>query len=102
MPEQNGLNAFPGCKVASVDVSGNSTTILTGKGRVLGFNVSTVLSAHSTIFKDGSAELFTTAVSLAVGSLVVFPVGGIKFNTSLVIDPDDSATGVINVYYVED
>lgn len=93
---------IPGCNATLVDVSNNTLTVFTGAGKVLGFNVETVLSAHNNIIADDSTALAVTTVSLAKGTTVLFPNGGIKFNTSLVVDADDSATGKIILYWIED
>jgi hypothetical protein len=97
-----GPNMLPACNATLVDVSNNSETIFTGAGKVLGFQVETVLSAHNNIIADSTSPLAVTQVSLAKGTMVVFPAGGIKFNTSLAIDADDSATGKILLYWLED
>lgn len=96
------IGSNPACNATLVDVSNNTYTIHTGSGKVLGFNVETALSAHNNIIADGTSPLAVTTVSLAKGTTVLYPNGGIKFNTSLIVDADDSATGKIIVYWLED
>ena len=97
-----GQNPLIGCNATLVDVGDNTTTVFTGAGKVLGYNVETVLSAHNNLICDASTTLNVTTVSLAKGTNVIFPTGGIKFNTSLIVDADDSATGKIIIYWIED
>jgi len=80
-----------------VDVSDNTTTVYTGKCMLYGAYINTVLSAHALPIKDGTTTVVTIAASSAVGSYMVFP--GIRFDTSLIADPDDSATGSVTLVY---
>ena len=80
-----------------VDVSDNSTTVYTGQSVVYGVYVNTVLSAHSLPIKDGTTTVVTLAASSAVGTYIVLP--GVRFDTSLIVDPNDSATGSVTVFY---
>jgi hypothetical protein len=59
--------------------------------------VNTVLSAHTVLLVDGSTTVVTVPASLAAGSSILYP--GIRFETSLVIDPDNSSTGNLTVAY---
>ena len=82
---------------AVVNVADNSTTIYTGQSMVYGVYVNTVLSAHALPIKDGTVTVVTLAASSAVGTYIVLP--GVRFDTSLIVDPNDSATGSITVFY---
>jgi hypothetical protein len=80
-----------------VDVATDSTTIYTGACRLGAIYVNTALSAHALPIKDGATTVFTIPASLAAGTLVQF--WGAKFHTSLVVDPNDAATGNITVMW---
>lgn len=86
------------CLYSVVDVSNNSTTVYNGPALLFGIYVNTVLSAHALPIKDGSTTVVSLAASSAVGTNPSFP--GIRFETSLVVDPDDAATGSVTVAYL--
>lgn len=88
---------FQDCLYTTVDVSTDSTTIYTGKCLLLGLYVNTVISAHTVVIKDNAAAIVTTPASLAAGTNLSFP--GIRIETALVVDPDNSATGNITVFW---
>jgi hypothetical protein len=80
------------------DTSGNGpTTIHAGPALLFGVYVNTVLSAHTVVFKDDTVAKITLPASLAAGS--ERDCHGARFETSLVIDPDDSSTGNVTVFY---
>jgi hypothetical protein len=85
------------CDYAVVNVADNSTTVHTGRCRLYGIYVNTVLSAQACPIEDGTTAIVTLPASLAAGSNLQFP--GVEFRTSLVVDPDDSATGNITVFF---
>src|SRR5690242_9946119 len=85
------------CEYAVVDVADNSTTVFTGPCVLMGVYVNTALSAHALPIADGSTTVVTIAASAAAGTNTTFP--GIRFNTSLIVDPNDSATGSVTVAY---
>ena len=92
------LGIHPECLMSVQDTSGNGpTTIHDGPAVVFGVYVNTVLSAHTVVFKDGTVAKLTLPASLAAGSERCFY--GARFDTSLVIDPDDSSTGNVTVFY---
>jgi len=68
----------------------NSITIYDGPCILAGIYVNTAISAHVTVIKDGTTAVLSLPASAAVGSMYTFP--GIKFDTSLVCDPDDATT----------
>ena len=85
------------CLYAVVDVAANSTTVYNGPAILFGVYVNTVLSAHTCPITDGSTTVITLPASWAAASSATFP--GIRFETSLIVDPNDAATGNITVAY---
>lgn len=85
------------CDYEVVDVSVNSTTVYDGPAILYGVYVNTALSAHALPIQDGSTTVVSIAASAAVGTNETFP--GIKFNTSLIVNPNDAATGSVTVAY---
>lgn len=90
---------MPEWKYASVDLATNSTTVLAKPALVFGWEVTTVLSANACPIKDDTVTVMSVPASSAVGASH-FVEGGVRFETSLVVDPDDAGTGVITVYYL--
>jgi hypothetical protein len=86
------------CDYSVVDVSVDSTTIYTGPCIYYGCLVTTALSAHVLPIKDGSNTIDSFAASAAVGTYHGFN-HGVKCATSLIVDPNDSATGNVTVFY---
>ncbi len=86
------------CKYAVVDVAADSTTVSSVPCIVYGIYVNTVLSAHALPIMDGSSTPITLVASLAAGSNLQFPFG-VRYETSLIVDPNDAATGNITVFY---
>ncbi len=84
-------------KYGVVDTSVNSTTVSSKPALVVGVYVNTVLSAHTVIIKDDTAAVLTLKASLAAGTFLEIPPT--RFETSLVVDPDDSSTGNITIFY---
>jgi hypothetical protein len=80
-----------------VDLSDNSTTVYGGRALLRSVYVNTTLSAQSLPIKDGSTTVFTVPASATAGTL--FQFGDTHFSSSLIVDPDDSATGSITVTY---
>ena len=78
-----------------VNVADNTTTVFTGPCILNGVYVNTVLSAHACPIKDGTVAVASLVASAAVGTSIKYP--GIRLNTSLIVDPDDAATGSITV-----
>lgn len=86
------------CLYKVVDVSNDSTTVYNGPALLYGVYVNTALSAHVLPIVDGSTTVVSLAASAAAGTNVTFP--GIRFETSLIVDPNDSATGSVTVAYL--
>lgn len=82
---------------AVVDIADNSTTVYTGVVKVVGIVINTVLSAHDLPIKDGSTTVFTIPASAAAGTF--YNLFETQLATSLVVDPNDAATGNITVIY---
>lgn len=85
------------CLYAVVNVADNSTTVYNGPALLFGVYVNTALSAHALPIVDGSTTVVSIAASAAVGTNITFP--GIRFETSLIVDPNDAATGSVTVAY---
>lgn len=85
------------CDYSVVSVADNSTTVYTGPCVLYGIYVNTVLSAHACPVQDGSTAVITLPASLAAGTNLMF--SGVRFETSLIVDPNDSGTGNITVIY---
>jgi len=83
-------------KYAVVDTADNSTTVSAKPSLVVGYHINTALSAHTVVLKDGTNPVITIAASAAVGMVDIPPT---QFETSLVVDPNDSSTGNITVFY---
>lgn len=80
-----------------VDLSNDSTTVCNGPAILAGMFVNTALSAHALPILDGGTTVFTVPASTAAGNYLQF--GDTFFQTSLIIDPDNSATGNVTVVY---
>jgi hypothetical protein len=80
-----------------VDVSVDSTTVTSKPARLGGIFINTALSAHALPIIDGATTIFTIPASATAGTFYNFI--GTKFNTSLIVDPNDAATGNITVLW---
>lgn len=80
-----------------VDLTDNSTTVYSGRCLIRSVYVNTATSAHDIAVKDGTTTVFTIPASTPSG--VRFNLGDTHFKTSLVVDPNDSASGSITVTY---
>ena len=85
------------CDYSVVDVGDDATTVFTGPCMLYGIYVNTVLSAHVCPVKDGATTVVSLVASAAAGTSILYP--GIRFETSLIVDPDNAATGGIVVAY---
>jgi hypothetical protein len=79
-------------------VATDSTTVYTGRCYLWGVYVNTVLSAHVLPIQNNATAVVTLPASLAAGTNIRFGAG-ILFDTSLVVDPDNAATGNITLIY---
>lgn len=85
-----------------VDCANNSTTVSAAPAMIGKVWVNTVLSAHACPFKDGSTTVFSLPASAAatISDATAYTfMEGTRFETSLIVDPDDAATGVIVVQW---
>ena len=74
------------------------TTLYAGPCILFGLQVTAALSAHITVIKDGTTSVLVVPASAANGTVYSFP--GIRFETSLVVDPDDATTtGSLTLFY---
>jgi hypothetical protein len=85
-------------RYASVDLANDVTTITAVPCLVKGAIVTTALSAQPCPIMDGTTPVYTLPASSAVG-YTLMDEDGCRFETSLVVDPDNAATGVITVFY---
>ena len=86
------------CLSVTIDLSTDaSTTVVDGPAILFGIWVSVVLSAHTVGVEDGAATVLTLPASLAAGTQL--NCYGRKFDTSLIVNPNDSSTGTIVVFY---
>ncbi len=88
---------FNQCEYAVVDVSVDTTTVFTGPCILYGVYVNTVLSNHALPIEDGSTTVVSVVALAAVGTSILYP--GISFGTSLIVNPDNAATGSITVAF---
>ena len=91
------LSTADECYYTVVDTSTDSVTVNNAPSLLLGVFVNTVLSAHTVILKDNTTSVFTLPASLAAGTLLRLPAT--RFETSLIVDPDNSSTGNITVLW---
>jgi len=82
---------------AVVPIADDTTTVYTGPVMLHGVYINTVLSAQVLPIKDGATTVITIPASAAAGSH--YPIPGIRFETSLIVDPDNAATGNVTVAY---
>jgi hypothetical protein len=80
-----------------VDVGDNSTTVHGGLCLLRGIYINTTLSANDLPILDGATTVFTIPGGSFAGTWI--PFGDVQFTTSLIVDPNDAATGSITVIY---
>lgn len=86
------------CSSVVIDLSGNpSTTVSAGPAILFGIHVGVALSAHTVDIEDGATVKLTLAASTAAGTQI--NCHGLLCNTSLIVNPNDSSTGTITVFY---
>ena len=84
-------------KYAVVDLSTNSTTVSDVPCIVKGFYVNTTMSAHECQIKDDTTTVIRIPASTPARAASDFDQ--LRFETSLVVDPDDSATGELLIMF---
>lgn len=82
---------------STVNLETNSTTVYAGPCLLRGASVAVATSAQVCLIKDNTTIVTAVPASAPVGTWVEFGDGRIE--SSLVVDPDDSATGYITVIY---
>ena len=87
------------CTMTVVDTSVNSTTVSAAPAVLLGIYVNTVLSAHTVLITDAAVTKLTLPASMAAGTKI--DCHSALFATSLIVNPDDSSTGEIVVFWRE-
>tara|TARA_R110000803_G_scaffold5230_6_gene17349 strand:+ start:2911 stop:3204 length:294 start_codon:yes stop_codon:yes gene_type:complete len=86
----------------AIDLATNISTVSPTAVIVRGYHVNTTVSAHVTNINDGATTIFMIPASITAGTSVEFASDeGVIFENSLIIDPDDSATGNITILYKE-
>ena len=80
-----------------IDTSDNTNTALNAPGYIYGVSINTTLSAHTVVIKDATAALLTIPASTAAGTN--FQLFGVYCATSIIVDPDDSSTGSLTIFY---
>jgi hypothetical protein len=85
-------------KHSVVDLSDDITTIVAVPALFKGYYVHTVLSAHICPIEDGTVGIFQIPASKAADSLFELDEP-VRFETSLIVDPDNSATGKVVILY---
>ena len=86
----------------SVDLSNNSTTVSAVPAIIGKIWVNVVLSAHACPIKDNTTTVFSLPASAAatISDATAYSFAeGTRFETSLIVDPDDAATGTIVVQW---
>lgn len=82
---------------AVVSVNDNTTTVYNGPALLYGVYVNTALSAEAVPITDGATTVVSIPASAAAGAQYPFP--GIRFGTSLIVNPNDASTGSITVAF---
>ncbi len=86
------------CQYTIVDVADNSTTVFTGPCVLYGLTVTTILTAQVLPVQDGATNVIAALpASAAVGTTTQY--AGIRCDTSLIVNPDDAATGRVTVIW---
>jgi hypothetical protein len=91
------LATHPECVYATVNVATDSTTVSAAPALLFGVYVNTGLSAHTLPIQDNTTDVITIPASAAAGAIYSFP--GIRFETSLIVNPNDAATGSVVLAY---
>jgi len=87
----------PTNQYAVVDLSDDSTTVYPGPCLLVGIHTQATTSGQVCPIKDGTTTVFALSASSPLGDW--FEGFDTRFETSLIVDPDNSATGTITVIY---
>lgn len=85
-------------RYASVDVSNNIFTITAVPTLVHGGIVTVGLSNHTLPIKDGTNTVLVIEANATENTKIQID-DGVRFEQSLIVDPDDAATGRITIFY---
>lgn len=84
----------------AIDLAVDTTTVLSNAAIVKGIYVNTTMSAHTCEIKNGTETLLIIPASSAAGTVIDFAgEKGVLFDINLIVDPDDSGTGNITIFY---
>lgn len=86
-------------KVTEVDLATDITTISNQPCLVKGVYINVATSAHAVPIESGTTQTHVIPASAAAGNAYAF--GPARYETSLIVDPDNSATGKIVVTWRE-
>ena len=87
-------------KKKTVDTSADVTTIINVPALVKGVYINTALSAHTVVIKDGTTgDDLTIPANAAAGNY--YDWEATRFEESLIVDPNDSSTGSLTVFYTD-
>lgn len=92
------LTAIPHCHTSdAIDLSNNaSTTVWDGPCIVTGIWVEVTIGTAAATLDNGSTAKLTVPIALPIGE---HPIPGLIFDTSLVVNPADTSTGTIRVFF---
>jgi hypothetical protein len=99
----NKVSQSPENQYKVVDLSVDSTEVYGGAAQLIGVHVHTGITAQACPILDGGAggtSVFNIPASASGGTW--FEGGNMRFGTSVFVDPDNSATGIITVVYTPD
>lgn len=83
-----------------IDLTVNRITVSTVPVIVKGLYINTTLSAHVCNINNGSETILKVPASYTAGTVIDFAGDeGLLFSTNLIIDPDDSASGSLTIFY---
>ena len=88
---------MPEWKKAVINTADDITTISNVPALVKGVYINTKLSSHTVNIKDGAEVSYVIPADAAAGNF--YDWEAVRFETNLIVDPDDSSTGNITVQY---
>jgi hypothetical protein len=97
MATKSWMDLYSDIRYTVVNVADDSTTISATPAIFFSIHVNTVLSAQALPVLDGANTICSLAASSAVGTNLV--TRGIPCLTSLIVNPNDSATGSVTVVW---
>ena len=96
----NKVNTHFGVQKLAVDLSANSTAVYAGPCILVGMVCANDISAHDVLVLDGAATVAGAAASSPAGTSI--DCFDMPIDTSLTVDPNDSATGILTVMFIPD